>query len=180
MKTNSKLCWIAILAVIGVTVPFVQLAPGWDPPPGSCNETGPHYGDWICLQSGVIINSGHLSWTNRYFCLDGEIVAPSLTGADFGPGLKKRNVTFDCKAGWSETNTVSYTPLLYFDPDFPTVASAVGTNTYDALLMGVADGGCTNLGPVLVSVVTVVVVSPDHDTSPPEFTITYPAEGANL
>jgi len=182
MKSISQQRLLEVLGTVVIWFTFGQSTSGYPNPPRQCQEYGPHYGNWSCLQPGAILNPGQLTWTNLNFCLGADIPAPGLTGTTISTGLKKRDITYDCdrSRNYSETNTVSYAPYLCFNPALPAVASVAGTKSYTAFLQAIPDAACANLGPVSLGPVTVCVVNPDADTSEPEFTITAPPEGANL
>lgn len=131
---------------------------------------GPHTNSWTCLQEGSIVDTGDLSWTNRYFCLGSTITPPQLTGFSTSDGKKSRLIYYDCPwalyTNYFETNLVFYTPSLYFSPPLPSTASSVGTNVYDAYVKGMPDSACLELSGVLVATVTIRVMDTSGDTEP--------------
>ncbi len=132
----------------------------------SCIESGPHYSQMSCAQSGSVNNPGILNATNINVCIGQTIAPPTLiTNATFNSGKMIEYVWYDCSPGldYWQTNTVVYTAgALYFQPAIPTVITNAGTYTYTAKVNGNPSyGGCS----VITDIVAVVTIN--VSSSPP-------------
>jgi hypothetical protein len=138
-------------------------------PPGTscdgfgCCEGGPHHSATNCCLEGSVSNPGTLSFTIRTNCIGQGVFAPAIIGTEVSGGITCYTVTYDCPSSPPPavvSNSVSYGPYVYWEPEIPAVFTAAGTHAFTAKVKACPSDPtyCSTNGPVDIGTFTVITV----------------------